>query len=728
MITEIFVENQKLDVNADISSLLTFAIDDVKDFSSRSTTYSKTIVLPGTANNNAIFGNIFETGISNDYDPSLPNIGYNFNPAISARCIVFQDNLQTFKGTIRLLQIVKDLRRIEYEVALNGDLTSLNVALSSGYLSQLDFSAYNQLYTVANITASWDAAPGSGVYFPLIDYGNYSIDKHNWDFHTFRPALFVKDYLDKMFAAANFRYSCDLFNTDRFKRLIIPHNQKVLLSKVSQVLSAKTIDMQTFTLSFGGYAVKWDSFLGGGFSYSAGIFTYTQATTLVVSTSWLIRGFIQTAPVGGTVPTTNFSIRIRKNALVVASKAFTATMAYQPFKWTSSINLSFATGDQIDIQLFLEASSPHSDITLTGGNTLTLGSNIPTLQPVSYGQNITLNDALPQNIRQVDFLVSIVKLFNLYVVESQFDDRLILITPFIDFYSTASNSAVDWTQKINRDAPIQITPLSELNSKLYQFNYKADSDYFNDVYQKRYNQGYGSHIFDAQFEFASQTNKLELIFASTPLVGYLGEAKVYPTILKRTGNVAGEGEEQIDSVIRIMQTKKVLGVPTWTVQDNTTVTPANLGTYDKYGYAGHLDDPDNPSNDLNFGALKELFFILATGDLSKTQFNVYWSSYMAEITDKDSKMLIAKFYLSAKDIFELSFSKYVYVDGAIFRLNKITDYNATLPSDCEVQLLKVINTSYSFIPVGPPVGDNQFLLWNDTDPLINSDTQEILYQ
>jgi len=92
--------------------------------------------------------------------------------------------------------------------------------------------------------------------------------------------------------------------------------------------------------------------------------------------------------------------------------------------------------------------------------------------------------------------------------------------------------------------------------------------------------------------------------------------------------------------------------------------------------------------------LHELFFTLTTGDLTKTQFNLYWSSYMAEITDKDSKLLTAKFYLTPKDIFDLDFSKYVYLDGVLFRLNKITDYNATIPSDCEVQLLKVINTIY----------------------------------
>ena len=51
-------------VSTEISALLSFALDDVKDFSSRNTTFSKTIVLPGTARNNKLFGHIYQTGQS----------------------------------------------------------------------------------------------------------------------------------------------------------------------------------------------------------------------------------------------------------------------------------------------------------------------------------------------------------------------------------------------------------------------------------------------------------------------------------------------------------------------------------------------------------------------------------------------------------------------------------------------------------------------------------------
>lgn len=731
MQTEIFVEDRKLDITTDISSLITFAIDDVKDFASRQTTFSKTVVIPGTANNNAIFGNIFEIGLGNSYDPLFSNIGYNFNPAKSARCIIFQDNLQTFKGTLRLLEIVKDQGRIEYEIALNGDLTTLNVALSSGYLTDLDFSAYNRLWNIANIIGSWDNVPGSGIYFPLLDYGTYSVNKHDWDFRTFRPALYVKEYIDKMFAAAKFRYTCPLFNTDRFKRLVVPHNQKQLTKLTGTILTASDDTTLHIIDHFAGRFendVQFDIKTGALFPYTETAFggagqtirkfTYTGTDTITTVLNVHLDGYYNFAIGAGL----DITIKILKNGATFYSdpSLLNANIGRDlHFFRDYSMPITLATSDYIEVHLSLGGSLPggaDGNVYITTP-TLSITSSSNVTNPLDYNEKIDLKYAVPQNVRQVDFLVSIVKLFNLYVYEDKFDDRLINISPFIDFYE--AGSAADWTYKLNRDQPVKIKPLSEINSKLYNFNYKDDNDYFSDLYKKRYNQGYGSYIFDSQFEFASQTNKLELIFASTPLVGYTGEEKVYPTIFKRSGTV----EETIDSVIRIMQTKKITGVASYDIKNTATSTV--LATISNYGYAGHFDDPDAPDNDLNFGALNELFFSLTTGNLSNTQFNVYWSSYMAEITDKDSKMLTARFYLTPKDIFDLDFAKYVYLDGVLFRLNKITDYNATVPSDCEVQLLKVIQTAYSFPPIIPP-GD-YLIFWSDGDPLLADDVTELFY-
>lgn len=688
MISQLYIENYNTDLTADLSALLTFAIDDVKDFSSRSTTWSKTIVLPGTAANNKLFGHIFQVGQSNEYDSTLSNINYNFNASKSARCIIFQDNIQTFKGVVRLLEIIIDNGRIEYEVAMWGELFGLNVALSSKLLENLDFSAYDEAWNETNIEASWDNPGGSGVYYPLIDYGTYSVAKHDWDFRTFRPALYVKEYIDKMFTAAGYTYDCALFSTARFKSLIIPHNQKKLQQLVTTLFSgarSSGADIINSGTSQVVEAQMTSVVVSSSFTstISDSRFTYVPVPPLTLTVNYSFSGSYKANATG-------YRIELKKNGVVVPGTtkniAQTGDTSTYFYSHSGSVVIAFTQNDYIEVVYTATAFVAGTDFINGSNGSITIVSDIPILSDVNYNGGIEINNTIPRNVRQIDFLVSIVKLFNLYVYEDKFDNKKILIKPYIDFYSTDSSDSVDWTYKLNRSKPLRIKPMSEINAKIYEFKYKPDSDYYNDLYKKRYSQGYGDYTFDSAFEFAQQTNSFELIFSSTPLVGYVGEEKVYPTIFKLSGTT----EEVIDSNIRIMQTKKVTGVASWDIKDDVAV----LDSYTKYGYAGHFDDPDAPSNDLNFGALHELFFILATGNLSATQFGIYWSGYMAEITDKDSKLMTASFYLKPMDIFNLDFSQFIYVDGNIFRLNSIKDYNASKPDECNVELLRVINLLY----------------------------------
>lgn len=687
MTAQLFIENYEVDVNSSLASLITFAIDDIKDFASRQTAFSKTIYLPGSARNNKILGNIFEIGSANDYDPALPNVGINFNASASANCIYFQDNIQAFKGSLRILQINIYRGKIEYEVAIAGVLSLLNVQLSSGLLEDLDFSAYDHTYNETNVIASWDNPGGSGYFYPLIDHGDYSTNKHDWDILTFRPALYAKEYIDKMFTVAGFRYSSAFFDSSFFEQIIIPHNQKRMATLSNNAFNANAT-VQNYTSSGGsgdpfGFNVSFDDVtIAGDFTPSGGFdpydeFTYSGTNTIIGTISTRITGIWNNA--------NSATLALQKNGVTVASVIINSGGSSNNFSQTISANISLTTGDTISVYLSSTYGGGAYTLTVNSGY-LNVTSSNSIVVPINYGEAVTMNSQLPKNIRQVDFLVSLCKMFNLYVNEDKFDERLLYITPYVDFYSEESQNAVDWTYKLDRSQNIMLTPMSEVNAKVYHFKYKEDSDYYNDLYKKRYNQTYGSYLYDTDFDFVSQTQNVDIIFAGTPLVGYAGEDKVYSTIFKLNDNV----EEQTDSVIRILQAKKITGVTSWDILDGVSV----LDSLTDYGYAGHLDDPDAPTSDLNFGVSAELFFILVAGDLSANLFNVFWSSYMAEITDKDSKLLTGRFYLTPKDIADLDFSKYVNVDGNLFRINKIEDYNMTKPDLCNVQLLKVINTLY----------------------------------
>src|SRR5215208_6823323 len=171
MNTELYIESSRLDITKELSALLTFSIDDVKNFSQRSTTWSRTIVLPGTSNNNKTFGHVFQIGRANAFNANSPNVGFNFNASKRANCILFQDQMQTFKGVLRLLQINYSngfAGRVEYEVNISGNISALSSSLTGKLLEDLNFSEHDQTFSISNIIQSWNNAPGSGIYYPLL--------------------------------------------------------------------------------------------------------------------------------------------------------------------------------------------------------------------------------------------------------------------------------------------------------------------------------------------------------------------------------------------------------------------------------------------------------------------------------------------------------------------------------------------------------------------------------
>ena len=691
--TEIYIEEQKIDLLQDISTEFTYAIDDVSEFGSRNTSFSKTISIPGTANNNLIFGYIFELNNANVTYNSLPNVGYNYNVTKQANCKIFIDKVQIFKGTLRILEIVIDKETIEYQCSVFGELGGFINQLGNQRLEDLDFSAYNHTYSAANISASWDNPGGSGYYYPLIDYGNvstgagagglggYGVAKKDFQYTTFRPALYVKEYIQKMFAATEYTFDCSFFDTPLFKRLIIPHNQINIstLNNTSLNAAAKLITINTNLSSI----VEYTMVTAGSFTLDGlgQLFTYGSGVTITTNIQILLRGNVTYY----NSPLPNYSVSLKKNNTEIGRKDFDANIS-SFFNCEFTVNgVTFANGDYMQVEIV--ANGVILDITL---GELGVTTSTPTQVPVNLGETIKVNDTIPKGIFQRDFFLSIVKMFNLYVYENKFNDKELVISPYVDFYPINSATALDWTDKVDRAKPISIKPMSEVNARYYNYKFKQDNDFYNENYRKKYTEGYGDLIYDTEFDFVKETDVLEVIFAASVLYQAQGQDKVFPAIYKKSNT--NSAEDRMESIIRIMQTKKITGVSAWNIMNTTT----NLGTYTSYGYAGHLDDPINSNTDINFGAPKEVQFTPA----NFTEFNLFadfHSPYLAEIVNKDSKLLTCFGLLDIVDIFNLDFSKYVYIDGVLFRLNKVENFNPMEYNTTKLSFLKVINTKYPTI-------------------------------
>tara|TARA_R110000868_G_scaffold143693_5_gene362147 strand:- start:222 stop:2279 length:2058 start_codon:yes stop_codon:yes gene_type:complete len=684
--TRILIEDFDLDIDKGLSNQITYAVSDLKNIDSKSTSFSKTIVLPGTANNNSLLGNIFEFNNANFTNDAALNVGYNYNASKTAKCSIQVNGMTVIKGVFKLLEIIIDGQNVEYECSVIGELGGFSMKLGAKKLEELDFSAYNHTYNVTNISASWDNwNAGSGYYYPHIDYGLYSTAKHDWQFGTFRPALFAKEYLEKIFTSAGYTYEIGWAGTpesDRFKSLIIPHNQKKLIKSGSALVFATPINTAYYLE--GNTNIVYENFSGTNWTLVAGNqFKYTGVDTIQTDISVFLNFNCVTTESGGN---NGMWVEVWKNGtLISGSRTDYDGWSGSEYFYYSYFGSAISVSTNDYFQVIAHSVDDGFDYdTMQGQNgTFNVGSLIPTILDVNYNDTVTLNDTIPKNILQKDFFASMLKLFNLYVDENRFDEKHLIIKPYNNYYD---GSVEDWSDKVDMSKPIRVKPMSELNSRYYSFKFKDDSDYWNDLYKKRYNEGYGSRIYDSEYEFSKETESVELIFSPTVIVGVTGEEKIYSTIYKFTNGV----EERIDSNIRIMLAKKSTGVISWNILNGATV----LLTTTSYGYAGHLNDPDIVTSDLNFGVPRELFFILDSGALNVNQFNVYYSPYMAEITDKDSRLLTCNVKLTDTDIFNLSFSSFKYIDGGLYRLTKLMDYTPEANETTKAEFLRVINKEY----------------------------------
>ena len=676
--TKIFIEGYELDLTQGLTNQITYAIDDLQNLDSKSTSFTKTIVLPGTTNNNRLLGNIFEFNNSNFYNPSAPNVLYNFNASKNAAARIEVNGLQIMKGVIRLIEIIQDGEAIEYECALFGELGGFINSLGNKRLQDLDFSAYNHLLNYTNITNSWSNTSSSGYVYPLIDYGNvstgvYGTAKKDFQFNAFKPALFVKEYIDKIFANTPYTYECSFFDTAAFKRLIIPNNQAVIQKNSNSQLDVYPIQTRYRNSNGGAFDLELGTVLLGSFTLDPThkILTYT-GTTKTVNLNFTIYGRWIVGPAA--------YIRLKRNSTNLYSQALGTGSGGNDFSTNYTIeNLTINNGDVFRIAIEWAGTAAYDMVIYSGQ--LLMATETSVSVPINYGDAVDVNNTIPKGIFQRDFFVSLLKMFNLLVTEDKYKDNHLIITPYVNFWT---NQILDWSDKIARDKPIKIKPMSEINARYYNLKYKQDNDYYNEEYRKKYNEGYGDRIYDNGTEFSKDTETLEVIFSSSALYGTNSTDKVFPAIYKKSNE--NTKEDPMDHNIRIMQIKKITGVTSWSIY-NISV---NLGSRTDYLYAGHLDDPNNATYDINFGAPQQLYYPFTGGDLSNNLFNYYYSYYMAEITDKDSRLLSAYFKLTDIDIFNLDFSKYIHIDGGLYRINKVIDYTPEANDLTKVELLRLI--------------------------------------
>jgi hypothetical protein len=347
---------------------------------------------------------------------------------------------------------------------------------------------------------------------------------------------------------------------------------------------------------------------------------------------------------------------------VVSFKILTQTDAF--IKYTDSNSL---TGNTVDVNIDIVATPSQSFIGNTTSNEGLIVDNIT-----------AVNTMIPLGVKQTDFINDLISRYNLVIRVDKDNSRKLIIDSKDDYYN--QGVVLDWTDKKDYSNQDSIKFLSELQKKEMLFTYAADDDLYNKKYSKSIDTAeiYGQKKLSFDNEFTKGVKKVESLFASTPLVKspqghivpYLVDDKKLRVLL-----YSGPVPTQASSYVVV-------------IPINGQVINMLPAFFTEYPYAGHFDNPINPTVDINFGLNPYYYYNELTTSTNNNQYNKYWRNTVNQLSE--SKLITSKFHLTEVDINFITdnLNAKIFVKDSYYRINKIVDYNPLGNGLTKVELVK----------------------------------------
>lgn len=686
--TQIFLEGVALDLDRNVDIDFTYSITDISDFEKRTTTYSKTIVLPGTAHNNFLLGNYFDFNINNDYSNLIDNVGVNFNPLKKAFAKVTLDNVEVFVGVLRLLEITSKDGEIQYQCALFGSLGGLFTALGDTLLTDLDLSDLDHTYNISTITNSWDTTDlvADGFVYPSANYGiGVNATETEYDVMNFRPAVSVKRVFDEIIAQAGYTYQGDFWDSNNLNKLIIQNGEEKFSAFYDQLASANYVarttngPLEITPISSNGLTINTtlDRFINNSANTINLKLTYDIYGTnaMAIFTSCVINTSVQdsTSAIKSVVSDT---ISYGTGTTIEEHNVFTRNVILEPgdsiqwyFSYVDILGGSMGSGYTLKSTSIISASS------------LSSSSKIP----VIYNTTILGASIVPEGIKQSDFIKSIINLLNLYIIQDPDNEFDLTFIPYNEFYT---GEIIDWTDKRDLAKGFSVKGSNEFIPKSYSFRYKDDADFYCKTYKNRYTANYGDLKYDTQNQFSKDDNPIELPFSLAPIVNTGNSTRLMAQLYDI--NTDGTYKQVKCNPKLSFWGGKQIGGTTYSIKNGATVLASGLY---EYGYAGHIYNPFITSSgllwDLCFNPPREVYFNIGTYP-TLNLYHFYYKQFIDSQNNKDTKLVTLYLLLNAVDIMNLSFRKYVRMDNGIYYLNKIDGYNPLGNELTKVELLRLV--------------------------------------
>lgn len=514
--------------------------------------FTRQIVLPATKRNEDFFGQYWDISVES---PFL----FATNIKVPAR--IDFDGLFVADGYIQLNKVVVNSRMEveQYEVTIYGSVSNLGREINRKFLTDLQtLSQYNYTASYTNVTGSWDGTLFNGnIVIPWVDYGQrYSFDR-NENIYTvntpsgsvsmldYKPAIRLKRVWDAIFTEASCSYTSNFFAQSWLNDVYVLCDNGLKYVKTTSDdnwdtygtfrISGKTSGSAAFSVPSATETLlpfynieQSDNHLAGDLAYTVDV------PTELLGEIRLNVGITKTAG-GNGIP--NFTLVIRGTGLNVKEvplekiNAFfnevrasdisqgisTATATYKVAQQYNSLRLTpdtykfyikwVAQGPTNFTVVINPDESPYSTLSVTKVKNAIDGKVIDIPKNMPYGTT---------GIKQVDFIQSVQKKFNLVIYPDKKRSNNFIVETFNRWYKTGD--IVDIGPWIDLEKGLEVVPANELAVNQLNFGDTLDLDWYSQQFAKTNNREYGkTYYLDTENFFSQGSLDVKTRFASVPL-------------------------------------------------------------------------------------------------------------------------------------------------------------------------------------------------------------------
>ena len=467
----LLLDNTEIDLYENESVNLTLQFSDVRDIAQSAGSFSQTFRVPATPNNLDFFGNIHE--------PSAVDV-INVKEKIPAELV--SGTMPLLRGFCQVKAIyIQKKKYADIELVFFGETIDLKSAVGDAKLSDLSLTAYNHVVNLTNIQNSWTSTSGIApqIRYALIDKG------FNWDGFTnppwtptdglrlseLTPTISAYTIVSTIFEEAGFTFESDFLedpdvSSNNFGKMYVP-----LYNGAQAPVSSVFAPTKALVGTDPGVATLCQPF--GSTSYILLELVDDFPGCIDAGNNWDNTNHHYEAPFAGL-----YRVKVVISYFVGSGSDFNFHIYKNGIFYEELIDINNGNNDNIIRQEYVR------DIVLEAGDTISFyfwtsevdGSCVTQIYstnnnavtgPTSFdiecltryeGQTIDIASNMP-DMKQIDFLVGLQKIFNLVFVPDKVRPKHLIIEPFSDYVATGTQK--DWTNLVDYDKDITIKRLPD---------------------------------------------------------------------------------------------------------------------------------------------------------------------------------------------------------------------------------------------------------------------------